>query len=423
MKISAGIDFGTTNTTAAITGLNTYPKVIPVEGNDCVIPSAMFFGENNNLIFFGRNAMKKYMDGDPGRFMRSLKRVLGTGLMKSGTSINGRPIGFQMVISAFLQNIKSKLDEAAGQNIDQVVMGRPVFFRDNDPVGDNRAEKELKQIAKDAGFKDILFQYEPIAAAFAHERLLKEEQLAAVIDIGGGTSDFTIIRLGGTCAKKIDRRQDILANTGIRIGGNDFDKRLSLETFMPEFGMGTEYNSGTLAQPKYLPVPTTYFFDLSEWSHVNSLYTYKNINMANRYWNGAGRDEKLGRLVEVMERQLGHKVLTRIEDAKIALSDQDEIKVPMDFLLSKTVLTATRKEFETSITEHTVKILDAAKECVKLANVKPEEIHLVVLTGGSTEIPFIRDKLCGVFPNAKISGEEKLSSVGLGLAFDAMRRF
>ncbi|MDR1207396.1 MAG: Hsp70 family protein [Rickettsiales bacterium] len=419
----AGIDFGTTNTTAAVAGGGMAPHIVPIENNDVATPSAIFFEEKTGRVFFGRAAMQKYMNADPGRFMRSLKRVLGTNLMMTGTIINGRPWTFQDILGTFMENVKARLDAAAGQSIEHVVMGRPVHFRDNDPTGDALAEKELEQIAKKSGFKEVLFQYEPIAGALAHEQLLREEMLAAVIDIGGGTSDFSIIRLGGDRAGKADRKDDILANTGVRIGGNDFDKRLSLESFMQEFGKGVEYNSGTEKQPKLLPIPTTYFFDLSEWSHVNSLYTHKNINMVNKYWKWSGNNERLGRLVEVLEHELGHKVLAMVEDTKISLTDLETLDVLLNFLSSKTKIPVTRKEFERAIAPQAVKILDSVNECARLSGVKFTDVQLIVLTGGSTEIPYIRDTLCRLFPNAKVSSGEKLSSVGLGLAFDAIRRF
>ena len=421
--VSAGIDFGTTNTTVAMTSADRGPYVIPVEDNDSSIPSTIFFEGDKGRTYFGREAMKKYMDGETGRFMRSLKRVLGSSLMKTGTIVNGSAMTFQSIIGKFVQNIKYKLDNEAGQYVENVVVGRPVHFRDNDISGDERAQKELETIMKNVGFKNILFQYEPIAAAFAHERHLKEEQLAAVIDIGGGTSDFTIIRLGGENAKKTDRKDDILANTGVRIGGNDFDKQLSLKSFMPELGMDTEYNSGTNNNPKMLSVPKTHYFDLSEWSQVNSLYTYKNINAVKKYLAFSSSKNKYSRLLEIIEKQLGHKVLALVEDSKIDLTSNEFIDVSLDFLTSKVKIPVNRKEFEESIEQHTIKIIDAVRECITLANIDPKKVQLVVLTGGSTEIPYIRETLCGLFPNARISGEDKLSSVGLGLAFDASRRF
>ncbi len=423
-NVYAGIDFGTTNTAAAIVQDGMAPRVISIENEDSTTPSAIFFEEKSGLIFFGRLAMKKYMEGEPGRLMRSLKRVLGTSLMRTSMIINGKIASFQEIICEFLKNVKSKLDLAAGRNIDCVVMGRPVHFRDNDTLGDENAERELEQIAKKAGFKKVLFQFEPIAAALAHERKIQDEVLAAVVDIGGGTSDFSIIRLGGKLAQKSCRKDDILANTGIRIGGNDFDKQLSVKTFMPLFGKDETYNAGTVSQPKILPMPNTYFFDLSEWSQVNSLYTYKNINMVNKYLQWSGNNEKVGRLAEVIEYQLGHKVLATVEDTKIALTDNNFVDTALNFLSSsKTVVKANRLDFEDSISGQVSKILASVNDCVKMSGTKPNEVQLIILTGGSTEIPYVRDTLCKVFPNAKLSAKEKLSSVGLGLAFDAAKRF
>lgn len=418
-NLCAGIDFGTTNTTAAVVSSDMSAQLVPLEKDELTIPSTIFFEEKTGGVFFGRDAINRYMDYDEGRFMRSLKRVLGTSLMNDVTVIKGQNVSFEFIIGHFIKNIKSKLDNFIDQNIENVVMGRPVHFRDDDASGDAMAQKELEKITKSAGFKNVMFQYEPIAAAFAHEINLTEEQLAIVIDIGGGTSDFTVIRLGENLTNKLDRSDDILSNMGVRIGGNDFDKQLSLKTFMPEFGMGTTYDSNG----KILPIPNTHFFDLSEWSQVNSLYEHKNMNMVNGCLIYSHSPEKYGRLYEVMQKQLGHMVLSSVEDTKIKLSDNDKVEVSLDFMQSKPLISTSRSEFELSINIHTMKILNSIKECLRLATVNAKDIQLIVLTGGSTEIPYIRDTLCSVFPNAKVSNENKLSSVGLGLAYDASRRF
>ena len=423
MTFSAGIDFGTTNTTAAITGDGTKPKLIPIEGQDSEIPSAMFFEEKSSGVFFGRDAVTKYTDGEPGRFMRSLKRVLGTDLMKTGTVINGRPVKFQSIIGAFVKNVKDKLDAAAGCDVERVVMGRPVHFQGGDAESDRAAEKELEEIAREAGFKEVLFQFEPVAAAFAHERLLSAERLAAVIDIGGGTSDFTIIKLGGVHAKNMDRCGDILANTGVRVGGNDFDKQLSLAAFMPEFGMGTEFAAGLSDASRTMTVPSAPFFDLSEWSRVDSIYSYQSLNAIRRTYAESQSPEKYARLLEAAERQLGHRLLAAVEDVKIALSSAETTSAPLDFMRAAPEINIERTVFENSIAQQISKIRAAAMECVRAAGVRAMDVELIILTGGSSEIPHVENALCGVFPNAEISGTDKLSSVGLGLAFDALRCF
>lgn len=416
---SAGIDFGTSNSVVGLSNGNA-AKLIELEDLHTTIPTALFF--SGSEIYYGRDAINHYMDSDfdDGRLMRSLKRVLGTSLMRTGTRLNGKNIIFENVIKLFIQNLKNKTDLIAGTNVENVVMGRPVHFRDNDKIADEQAQNELERIAKSVGFKNVLFQYEPVAAAFAHEKTLNSEHLAAVIDIGGGTSDFTIVRLGGIHANKIDRTDDILANTGVRIGGNDFDKQLSLQTFMPEFGMGTEYCA---ENDKILTVPNIQYFDLSEWSKINSVYNYKNINMVKSYLIQSLSKEKYSRLLEIIEKQFGHNILSVVEDTKINLAEKDSVIAPMNFMSNHIKIFANRKDFEDSVKQQLIKILESVNECINYAQIKPQDVQLIILTGGSTEIPFVRETLCKIFPNAKVSGENKLSSVGMGLAFDANRRF
>ena len=418
MIFAAGIDFGTTNTTAAIAGSDGLPQIVPLAGHS-IIPTTMFFEKETNQFFWGDKANEKYINAEEGRFLRSLKRVLGTDLMKVGTLINSKNQSYQAIIGAFIKNVKSEIDAAAGHILENVVMGRPVHFRDGDSLGDKRAESELTEIAKIAGFKNVLFQYEPIAAAFAHERNLDAEQLAVVIDIGGGTSDFTILRLGPERIGRTDRSDDIMANTGIRIGGNDFDKQLSLDAFMPEFGMGTLYGVSN----KILPVPISHYFDMSEWSRVNSLYTYKEINLVQRTLMSAHSPDKYGRLLDVIEKQMGHRVLNSVEDAKISLSDKDTVNIKLDFLSGESDIFVTRAQFEKVIENQTIKILTSVHECINLASINPDAVGLIVLTGGSTMVPYIRNTLCNVFSNATVSDGDRMSSVGLGLALDAGRRF
>lgn len=418
-KFVAGIDFGTTNSSAAISD-GGVPRMVDLEGGHDTIPTALFFPEKSSAVYFGRDAKQKYTDGDlDGRFMRSIKRILGSDIMRGATIINGRPVKFEAIIGHFLQHLKKKIDAAAGESVESVVMGRPVHFRDNDPAGDARAQDELERIARAAGFRDISFQFEPIAAAFAHEQGLKSEKLAFVADIGGGTSDFTVIRLSPTRAANLNRADDVLANTGVRIGGNDFDKALSMKEFMPCFGKGTEYK----AYDKNITVASSPYISLSTWSRVNEVYNYKTLNMVRGYTVWGLEPEKLKRLYEIIERRLGHKNLDYVESAKMTLSSQSDVSVRLDFLSDAPIINATRDVFENAIQPDMTKIEAAVQECVARAGIKNTDIELVILTGGSTEIPYVCRVMQSNFPNAEISASNKLASVGLGLAYDSMRRY
>ena len=415
----AGIDFGTTNSSAAISDGKTV-RMVDVENGKDTIPTALFFPDKSNQVYYGRNAQNEYTNGDkPGRFMRSMKRVLGTSLMRGGTVINGKSMRFDAIVGCFVKYLKQQIDKAAGHNVECVVMGRPVHFRDDDPEGDKRAEQELEKIAIDAGFKHVAFQYEPIAAAFAHEQDIKSDKLAFVADIGGGTSDFTVIRLSPERKFNFDRTSDVLANTGVRIGGNDFDKALSMKSFMPCFGLGTEYRS----YDKNISLPTSPFISLSTWSSVNDVYNYKTLNMVKGYVVWGLEPEKTKRLYEIIENRLGHQNLDYVENAKIALSSATEYDVKLDFLSDTPTIKTNRKTFETAIEQDVKKIEKSVQECLNIAKIKNTDIELVILTGGSTEIPYISRVMQSYFPNAKLSSENKMASVGLGLAYDAMRRF
>ena len=421
MTFSCGIDFGTTNTIAALAQKNNIPSLISLENKSTTLPSVLFF-DDYGKVYFGREALDLYMSGKSGRCMRSLKRVLGTDLMSSGTYINNKKVSFIDILGCFLRNVKGKIDAQAKADVENVVLGRPVHFKDYDKDADITAENELRQVAKNIGFKNIEFQYEPIAAAFAHEANLDEEKLACVIDIGGGTSDFTILRIGNQLMNKKERKDDILANTGVRIGGNDFDKDLSLKCFMDVFGYGS-LQGGKTQHEKIINLPSAPFHTMAEWSSINSMYTYKELNFAKKMLFNAIEQDKVSRFVELIEKELGYLLLNRVEDTKIKLTDTNDVTVRLDFVSDKPTISATREDFEASLNWDIKRVFGQVDECVKQAQVKKDDVELVVLTGGSTEIPLIKNLVAKYFPNAELSQENKFSSVGMGLAYDSIRKF
>ncbi|GGB96105.1 heat-shock protein [Dyadobacter sediminis] len=415
-SVFCGIDFGTSNSSLAVAN-HDHVFLIPVENDHITIPSAMFFARKDNEAFFGREATERFLTRQPGRLMRSLKRVLGTPAMRQGTMVNGELMKFDQIIAAFLDQMKRKAEAHCETELRHVVMGRPVHFVDNDPAADQRAEAELKAVAMKLGFEHVGFQFEPIAAAFAHEARVIGEKLAIVVDLGGGTSDFTIIRLSRENARKHDRSSDILANTGVRLGGNDFDKDLSLAEMMPQLGFRSTYGA------KNLEVPSYHYFDLSEWSKVNFLYTNRTIFQAKQLLRETHDPVRYGRLISVLEQETGHAVLAQTEKIKIGLANSEYYGAALDFIDQDLRVEVAREDFNAAITLKTQRIVQAAGECLQAAGIAPEAIGLVIMTGGSTEIPLIQEQFRLLFPSAEWSEENKLSSVGLGLAYDARNRY
>ena len=421
-KYIAGIDFGTSNSTAAIIDETGVAKMIALEDEHFTMPSAMFFDAESNEVFYGRAAEKQNATyPTSGRMMRALKSILGTGLMYETTPVNGKYTSYLNIIRDFLFEIKLSLDMTAGAVIDTVVLGRPIHF--TSPANDEQdalAESALRAIAANLGFKNIAFQYEPLAAAFAYERQLSptQEKLALIVDIGGGTSDFSVVRLSGARKDDLDRKNDILANTGIRIGGKDFDEHLSKDAFMPLFGRGGQYNdNGTIK-----PIMTTPYDNLSSWNKISELYTPKTLNLVDSYINKECEPRCLHRLREVITNRLGHTHLSFVEQTKINLSSCATIDLVLDYISDKPNTTITRQDFENYISKDVKKIQTTIMQCVNDANIFTHDIEQVVLTGGSSQIPCIINMVRSLFPSAEISSADTMTSVGMGLAYDAFRR-
>src|ERR1700761_1319523 len=316
-----GLDFGTSNTTLGTLN-DTIPVLAELEAGHTTIPSAIFY-ESNGAVMIGRNAIGAYVEGTAGRLMRSLKSVLGTSLIEETTLLGRQRIRFRDVIAYYLGAVKRRAEQATGRELRDVVHGRPVHFVDNAPDADRKAEKTLQEIAREIGFDEVTFQFEPIAAALDYERQISTEEVALIADIGGGTSDFSIVRLGPQRHGRADRAADILANDGVRIGGTDFDRQLSLGVVMPLFGFGSPM------QREGLDVPPSYFQDLATWSNINRMYERQVLADIRQVRREAREPALLDRLVRVVDEQRGHTLALEVEEAKIALSDRQKADIPL----------------------------------------------------------------------------------------------
>src|SRR6201996_6196454 len=319
-----GLDFGTSNTTLG-TIEGHAPVLATLETDQTTIPSAIFY-EADGAVLIGRKAIGAYVEGAPGRLMRSLKSVLGTALIDETTRLGRERTSFRDVIAYYLGAVKRRAEQATGRELCNVVHGRPVYFVDNDPAADRKAEQTLRGIAQDIGFADVTLQFEPIAAALDYERQITREEIALIADIGGGTSDFSIVRLSPERHSHIDRRADILANDGVRVGGTDFDRQLSLGVVMPLLG----YRSAM--KRAGLDVPSSYFHDLATWSSINRMYDPKVIGEVRQVRYEAEQPELLDRLVRVLDEQRGHTLAMEVEGAKIKLSEKPKSSIALDWI-------------------------------------------------------------------------------------------
>jgi hypothetical chaperone protein len=410
-----GLDFGTSNTTLG-TIVGAAPVLAALEETQTAIPSAIFY-EADGGVRIGRRAVDAYVEGVPGRLLRSLKSVLGTSLIDETTRLGRERVSFRDVIAAYVGAIKRRAEQATGRQLTHVVHGRPVHFVDNAPDADRKAEDTLRGIAKGSGFEEVTFQFEPIAAALDYERQIASEELALIADIGGGTSDFSIVRLGPERHGKADRAGDILANDGVRIGGTDFDRQLSLGVVMPLFGFGSAMKR------QGLDVPSSYFHDLATWSSINRMYEPRVLADIRQVRQEAAEPELLDRLMRVVQERRGHTLAMEVEDAKIALSEQRRSQIPLEWIEPGLNASIARLDLVSHTRQLADRIAARIKNCLVQAGLTSGAIDAVFLTGGSVKLAHVHKAITKALPSARIVEGDIFGAVGKGLTLEALRRY
>ena len=412
---SCGLDFGTSNSTVGWSRPGQ-SALLPLEDGKPTLPSVIFFHAEDIHATYGRDAVADYLNGHEGRLMRSLKSLLGTALMDETTELAGQALPFRKLLEQFIGELKRRAEQAAGQPFSRAVLGRPVFFVDDNPLADQLAEKILQDIAYAVGFKEVAFQFEPIAAAFDYESQISSEELVLVVDIGGGTSDFSLVRLSPERATKTDRREDILANGGIHIGGTDFDKTLSLASVMPILGMGSALISGR-------QMPSAQFFNLATWHTINFAYTRKSWADIQDMHRHALDKDKLARLMNLVQQRSGHWLALQVEAAKIALSDANTTTIELGRIEPGQSFTLMRADFDRAISHLVTGIESTVQALLRDAGVRTTDIDTVFFTGGSSSVPLLRERISALLPDARHAQGDLFGSIGAGLALDAQRKF
>ena len=414
---SCGLDFGTSNSTLGIAS-GGKAQLLPLEGEHLAVPSAIFFGtESGSEFLIGRTAIAAYVDGSPGRLMRSLKSILGTSLIDERTQVHRRRIPFSEIIAMYVSTLKRRAEKFLERELECVVHGRPVHFVDDDMEADRKAEEALREIALSAGYRDVSFQYEPIAAARDFETRIDREQIAFVADIGGGTSDFTIVRLGPASIGRSDRKSDILATAGIRLGGTDYDRLLSLDFIMPLLGMGSLQKRGDI------DVPSGPYWDMSTWSRIHYLYEPGMLSALRYTRQTAMQPHLLERLIHVVEQRRGHSALISAEKAKIDLSQDEVAHCDLSWMEEGLFAAPTRAGFEESASRLSRRLTETAVQCVRQAGLDSGDIATVFFTGGTSSMPSVRRAIATVFPDAQLVDGDRFGSVGLGLSIEASLRY
>ena len=424
------IDFGTSNSAVAVprdAGMELVPLEAAHGERGRTMPTAVFYlaegpGLQNLPKLYGRAAVQAYVEGTDGRLMRSMKSVLGSALMEQHTDIGaGRSVAFGDVIASYLLHLKRAAQVHAGREIEDVVLGRPVFFVDDDATRDAAAQASLEQAARAVGFKDVRFQYEPIAAAFHYEEQATREQTVIVADIGGGTSDFSVVRVGPERRKHADRRGDILASHGVHSAGTDFDRHVELARILPALGYGAFGPTRRGRAP--LEVPSRIYFDLATWHLINTVYRPQRLMEINSMRDDYADPRHHARLMTVLRDRLGHALAGLAEDAKIAVAQGGLHEVDLFEVERDLAVTVTEAEAVDAIGHDLDRIVHAASDTARLAGLHVNEIDALYFTGGSTGLRLLAERLAQAFPQAQPVHGDRFASVATGLGLEARRHF
>ncbi|WP_259791075.1 Hsp70 family protein [Aliiroseovarius crassostreae] len=412
------VDFGTSNTALALIEDNRIRR-IPVEGAYDTLPTAVFFPSDGSPMRIGRAAADALIDGEEGRYMRALKSILGQPLLHESRLLGGKRQTLADVITAFLIEVRTRAEAATGKSFTHAVSGRPVRFHSDNDAQDQQAEADLRACYLAAGFEKVEFLYEPEAAALACHQLACHKpgenataQTGMIVDIGGGTSDFTLYRdNGGTV--------EILASHGIRLGGTDFDQRISLTHVMGLLGHG-----GTLKRSfgeGVLPMPKAIFQDLSTWAMIPFLYTRETERKVDDLLAHAINPEKLTRLKEVITSQLGHELAFAVEAGKIAANAATpRAVIDMAFIERNLSAPITPGSMTAALTGPEARFDEALKgaiyQTLMRANCLPAQIDRVILVGGSSLMHLVSDVITATCPQANLTHSEAFTAVVDGLA-------
>lgn len=412
-----GVDFGTSNSAAAYFSDGKVVN-IELEPGRNMIPTAVFFDFHEREILLGTAANKALIDGLDGRYMRSLKSVLGTSLMSEKRPLLGRRTDFYDIITVFLRQLKSRAEKSTGQTFDHVVSGRPVFFHDGDPQRDQAAQNDLETCYLRAGFSSVKFLFEPVAAAFANAGHAHAGTIGLVVDIGGGTSDFTLFRTAAAnCI-------DVLASNGLRLGGTNFDRQISFDHFMPLLGRGQKLKRRL--PDGIIEAPTHIFAELSTWEKIPFQYDPKNLLFAQGLLRDAVEPQTFSRLVKVLEMRLGHDIAFLAEKTKISYNrhatSQD---VDLGIIEPDLYAPLSQDGFEQSLARFTPPLAAAIQEILDNAKIPASNIGRVVTVGGSSSMHIVTDAIRHSLPdlaNLEIEDGAIFTSVVDGLAIAASQQ-
>jgi hypothetical chaperone protein len=418
-----GIDFGTTNSAVALADGSGSPRLAHFSaggGAADTFRSILYFEprpvRGAQSVFAGPQAVQHYRQAlHKGRFLQSLKAYLGDASF-TGTSIGGRHRTLPQLIALIVQRLLRAAEENLGPLPARAVVGRPVHFTvARNEQHDSLALGRLREALQLAGIADPVFEYEPIAAAYAYQQRLTRPATVLIGDFGGGTSDFSILALE-PASSRAGEGVTILGNDGVAIAGDAFDRAIVRHAVAPQLGKGSDYVS---PPDKVLPMPEWVYSKLERWHHLSFLKTGETLEMLRRLQRTSTASRAVAALLYLVEEDLGYELHEKVNATKIALSSSLEAELRFDLDRLELQWHATRHQFEHWLRLDLLVIERCLDQLMSRSGVAASAVDTVFLTGGSSFVPAVRAIFGRMFPTADITGGHELTSVATGLALRA----
>jgi len=420
MSFVVGLDFGTTNSAIAVAQQDKEARLAQF-GDNTSFRSILYFPHRDRSSAVkpetkaGPEAISSYLEADTkGRLILSIKSYLASRLFTS-TQINGRYYTLEDLIAIILRRLRMAVVEQFGVEPNSVVLGRPVRFAGAEIDADEKlALERLKSAAERAGFSEITFELEPVAAAYQYETQLDHDELVLIGDFGGGTSDFTLAELGPS--RKLEGRNPVIGTSGVPIAGDTFDSRIMMRLVAPKLGLGSHY----VSLSKELPVPVWLYSQLSSWHRTFLLKEPKTMAVLREVKNQASEPDKVAALIHIINENLGYALYRAVEQTKVQLTDSEEAEVIFGHASVHITDKLERWRFESWIQADIQNIASCVRTLFTQHNVNYSDIGSVFLTGGSSFVPYVRRFFARTFGSDKLRGGEELTTVAKGLALRAL---
>lgn len=375
--------------------------------------------------FSGPEAIERYLEADEkGRLIQSLKSHLSSRSL-TGTEIFGRRHRLEELVTRIVSDLRKRAEEQFQVPVREATIGRPVRFVGAESEDDDDfAVSRLREAFLAAGFEKVAFELEPVAAANAYEANLDHDELILIGDFGGGTSDFSLLRVGPEVRRRGRRSEDLLGNTGIGLAGDAFDARLVRKLVSPALGS----NSNARSLDKILPaVPAWIYANLERWHYLSFLRTNNVREILKSARIRALEPEKIEALIAIVEGDLGYQLHQSVQKAKYELSTQEHTHFTFRDVAAgpSTIelrIPVTRAEFESWIVDDLAAIDQSIDSLLKSTGVKPQQVDRVFLTGGTSFVPAVRQIFTKRFGPDRTRGGNEFTSVAQGLALSSASR-